>query len=86
MLFDYVVWFRNPAFAPDDQDYEWPACFVIEAESQAAAHEWGDRLARSHAARASETFLRSTVEFSKGDRRLPIVRVGEEASDEKIGW
>jgi hypothetical protein len=57
MLFEYVAWFRNTAFAPDDQDYEWPACFTIQGQSPESALEWGDRLARSYATRASEIFL-----------------------------
>jgi hypothetical protein len=86
MLFEYVAWFRNPAFAADDQDYEWPACFAIQGQSPEAALEWGDRLALSYATRASEIFLWSRVEPTNGDARLPIVAVGEEASDQKIGW
>jgi hypothetical protein len=86
MLFDYVAWFRDPALPPEDQDYEWPACFIIDAQSPETAHEWGDRLARSYAPRARQVFRWSRVEPSKGDPRLPTVAVGEEASDQKIGW
>ncbi len=86
MLFEYVAWFRNPAFPSDDQDYEWPACFLVEAESAAAAQEWGDRLARSYAARASEMFLSSRVEPSKGDPWRPTMEVGDEDGDRRIGW
>jgi hypothetical protein len=86
MLFEYVVWFRSPALPTEDRDSEWPACFLVEAESPEAAREWGDRLARSRAARASELFLSSRIEPSTGDQRLPTVRAGEEASDQLIGW
>lgn len=84
MLFEYVAWFRDPAMRSDDQ--EWPACFLIEAQSPEAALEWGDRLSRSRAIRASEIFLWSRIGPTSGDARLPIVLVGEEASDRKIGW
>jgi hypothetical protein len=88
MLFEYVAWFCNPALPADDQDYEWPACFVVQARSAEAAEEWGDHLARSYATRCSEIFLRSCLDLPVGapDRRLPVICVGEEASDRKIGW
>ncbi len=86
MLFDYVAWFRNDALPPSDQGYEWPACFHIEAPSSEAAQAWGDHLARSYAVRVPEMiFLGSDLEPTT-DETQPVIHVGEEASDAKIGW
>jgi hypothetical protein len=85
----YTVWFRDELAADDDQDQEWPACFVVDASSAQDAHSWGDHLARSFSAkRESEIFLRSELEErieSKQDT-LPVIVVGHEASDVEIGW
>ena len=35
--FEYVVWFQDPSMPPDDEDFEWPAVFVIVADSSEAA-------------------------------------------------
>ena len=86
MLFQYVAWFRDPALPQDDEDYEWPACFLVDGESSDAARAWGDRLAREYAPRANQLFLWSRVEPPSRDASQPIVVVGEEASDRKIGW
>jgi hypothetical protein len=48
--------------APDDQDYEWAACFVIDALTITLAQAWGDRLAKDYAVHRDDTeFLSSNV-------------------------
>ena len=51
MRWAYSVWFRNLLVETDDQDYEWVAVFVIEADTADAARFWGDHLAESYARR-----------------------------------
>ena len=87
----YTAWFRDTRMPPDDQDYEWPACFLIEAATADEALSWGDRLARGFSERrVTEVYLSSHVEDESeadGDlSKLPVVRVGYEASDMEIGW
>ncbi len=90
MKFVYSVWFRNPHTTPDDQDYEWVACFVIKAADSQAALAWGDRLAQRYARRVGDDFLRSDVEDSalavENVDTLPMVEDGEDATDAIIGW
>jgi len=91
MEFFYSVWFRNSTFTPDDQDFEWPACFIIEARSQVDALEWGDHLSRNYVAdNSDEKFLRSDVEeisqWSDNLNELPRIKYGYEASNNEIGW
>jgi len=91
MRFIYTVWFRDPAFPPDDQDYEWPACFVVDAVGAAEARSWGDRLASAYAWRSKQETLSSSTEPLAstdllGVDPLPVVEYGVWASDEEIGW
>jgi hypothetical protein len=88
----YVVWFRDFEHEPEDQDYEWPACFVIRAASEEAALQWGDFLSKRHSQQnPTRQILQSHVEVA--DRAadpaissLPIVEFAVDASDEHIGW
>jgi hypothetical protein len=85
----FTVWFRDELAADDDQDREWPACFVIDASSAQDALAWGNHLARSFSARReSESFLRSGVEerIEPAQDTLPLVVAGHEAGDGEIGW
>lgn len=88
--FLYTVWFRDELAAADDQDREWPACFVVEARNASEAHAWGDHLARRFGSRRpSETFLHSEIEAQEAagaSSQLPVVAVGYEATDAEIGW
>ncbi|MEV3903445.1 hypothetical protein AB0K11_14065 [Mycobacterium sp. NPDC050551] len=94
--FEYAVWFRNLRRAHDDQDYEWPAVFAIEADTAEAAQAWGDHLARSFAARSDEIFLGSKIKPLSDEKKLlericdrpvvPLVVCGEEVADDEIGW
>lgn len=87
----YTAWFRDTLMPPDDQDYEWPACFLIEASTSGEALAWGDHLARGYSARmVTEVYLSSHVEDADSAEsdlsRLPVVPVGYEALDREIGW
>lgn len=91
--FVYIAWFRDPRFPSDDQDYEWVACFIIEAEDARSAQAWGDHLARDRAARKpEEPFLWSEVRspddpmFTNTTAPSPIVSCGVEATDKFLGW
>lgn len=84
----YTAWFRDRCASSDDQDVEWPACFVVIAATEAEAQSWGDHLAHSFGRRrGTEEFLRSDVEPACPNADgLPVVGVGYEASDGEIGW
>jgi hypothetical protein len=83
----YAAWFVNPRLPVDDQDREWVACIVIEADTPARAQAWGDVLAADRATRAGEPFLSSSVDIvEESARELPVVRDGERADDDHIGW
>jgi hypothetical protein len=90
MKFVYTVWLRNPSFPPDDQDYEWPACFVIDAENAAAAKSWGDHLAERYSKSSRQEVMTSSAESVEssdlsGIEELPIVMDGQDATDRHIG-
>lgn len=87
----YTVWFRDPALEETDPDVEWPACFLVEAATARLAQEWGDWLARRYAHGSNQRVVRSSTEDHEtcglpGIDALPLVRDGEEATDEEIGW
>jgi hypothetical protein len=94
--FEYVVWFRDPRLEPDDQDYEWPAVFAIDADTPDAARTWGDHLAHAYATRMGEIFVSSKVELlpdtttpahtGNAAPLMPVVPYGHEATHEEIGW
>ncbi len=85
--FEYVVWFQDPSMPPDDENFEWPAVFVIVARNSEAALQWGDVLSKSYAARTDQVFLSSKVDNDPSfDSRLPRVSHGELATDQQIGW
>ena len=91
MKYIYTAWFRNDDLPADDPDCEWPACFVIDGTTESSAKDWGDRLSRRYAAEHRQAFLRSSTETLEhstlpGTDSLPIVRQGQDASDEEIGW
>ena len=91
MKFLYTVWFRDPYSAAEDQDHEWPACYVIEASDDLGALAWGDRIALSYSRRQGQELLFSSVEsFGSssvpGKEGLPVVGYGEEIGDDEIGW
>lgn len=91
MKFIYTVWFRNLKLPTDDQDHEWPACFVVDASGAPDAATWGDRLSSGYATRSGQQFLSSSVEVLEGaelpgKEGLPVIPYGYHATDEEIGW
>jgi hypothetical protein len=56
----------------DDQDHEWPACFVIDATAAARAQAWGDHLAKDYAMRRdNEEFLSISVAADDSSNAAP---------------
>lgn len=90
MDFIYTAWFRDPLAQPSDEDYEWPACIVIRSEKMEDAQKWGDVIAQSRSQTLPPAiFLHSTIEtIERSDYTadLPIISVGENPTDEEIGW
>jgi hypothetical protein len=92
MNYLYTVWFRNNTLQPDEQDYEWPACILIDAESEEKAIEWGNQLANKRLNKIkTEMFLRATAEAVEDDSKeelqsVPKVKYGIESTDDQIGW
>jgi len=91
--FLYTVWLRdNEAEPNEDQDYEWPACFIIEAASSSNARKWGDQLAISYCKRTSNSFIESKIEdlklFESNNNIVdaPRIKYGYEATDDELGW
>lgn len=89
--FLYTAWFRDPHAKETNQDYEWPACFIIEAKTYEDAHSWEDFLSLIRETRLpSAVFLTSYIEKSDQseviDLNVPFVTYGERVSDDKIGW
>ena len=91
MKFVYTVWLREPSLTSDDQDYEWPACFVIDGRTRESAQAWGDFLATRYVRTRAYVLLSSSLEPREttklpGVDALPCVVEAEEVSDEDIGW
>lgn len=91
MTYVYIVWFRDTSLPENDQDHEWPACFLIEGTVEKTAQTWGDYLAKKYAHAQGVTLLHSSLETVTsstlpGLELLPVIREGHEASDEQIGW
>ena len=84
----YTVWFRDPDALPEDEDYEWPACFILTAPTLDKALEWGNYLAIGFAKKSKNLFLKSGIEKANETKTkdLPIIKYGYYASDEEIGW
>ena len=88
--FEYSVWFKNRDADPTDQDYEWVACFMIDASTTTDAKDWGDLLSQDFAARNGSNEVMSSsvsaIDPGEASSKLPKVSFGERASDELIAW
>jgi hypothetical protein len=88
----YHVWFRDNNLHPEEEDYEWVACIVIEAITQDTAKEWGDKLSKDYITRKnSNEFIKSGVEKYEREKYtdlsdVPFIKYGHFVSDEEIGW
>ncbi len=91
MRYVFTVWLTEPTLPPDDIDYQWPACFLIDAQSETSAKEWGDHLSLQYAMKRGGTVIRSDIEALEtstlpGLDHLPVITEGQDATDEEIGW
>ena len=91
MKYLYTVWLRELSLEEDDPDYEWPACFLIDGVNEQSAQDWGDWLSQRHADCNNQHVVSSTVEALEtctlpGVAELPLIREGEDATDDEIGW
>lgn len=87
--FLFVAWFRDESMPPSDQDYEWPACFFILADTENDALNWGDTLSKKYAVGSNQIFFRSYIDnypYTGQDSELPIIKYGQLDVDEVIGW
>jgi hypothetical protein len=90
----YVVWFRDLLLPSGDQDAKWPASIKIIATSAEEAAAWGNHLAASLCARrealalisASVVAIDQSASSSVETQYEPTVHVGDEATDDDIGW
>ncbi|MBN2285051.1 MAG: hypothetical protein JXI43_01285 [Tissierellales bacterium] len=92
MEYLYTVWFKNKLLDPNDQDHEWPACIIIEAEDSKKATEWGDFLAKKYSNKiGTESYIHSSIEILNLEKdtelsSTPRIKYGYEATDNEIGW
>ena len=92
MKYLYTVWFRDNSVPKDDQDYEWPACIIINAKTESNALIWGNHLAKKYSKETSSldmlwSKVESVFEYSECDlSTTPIIEYGYEASNSEIGW
>lgn len=87
--FLYVSWFRDPQFEMDDQDYEWPASFLIIAKGPELALDWGNRLSVDYSNRTKQQFFRSYIDetyVQTIDDEIPVIEYGDNPTDNVIGW
>ena len=89
----YSAWFRDTKFPPDDQDYEWVAVFIVEANSESDALEWGDHLSKNYSSRyEDQQFYKSGIGHPSeyvdclGFNDTPKVKYGQMPTDEYVGW
>jgi len=85
-LYEYSVWFRDHNSLPTDQDYEWVACFNLEASSSQEARSWGDEISKSYSIRNPKNEFLKSIVIPTGDIQLPKVKFGFMPSDRYIGW
>lgn len=76
MKFWYTAWVRDNRLPSDDQDFEWPLCFIIEGQTEISAREWGDLVARKYAYDTKEEFVSSTI--VPADAELSPVEIAAE--------
>ena len=92
MKYLYTAWFRDHQKRVCDQEFDWPAYLVIEAESERSAREWGDKLALQRLdPSGSEQLLYSSAEVADSwpagrIAAVPRIQHGEIISATEIGW
>ncbi|TGJ99804.1 hypothetical protein EHO58_19415 [Leptospira selangorensis] len=89
MLHLYVVWFQDDLLPEDDQDYEWVACMLIDADSKEKALQWGDHLSRGYVKNNNLIILKSYLDEyinNEKNNQLPLIKYGKSYTDDYIGW
>lgn len=74
-----------------DEDYEWCASIVIEADSSLDAKKWGDKISNKYSSKnTTEKFLHSTIQlYAKEDFTnidIPTIPYGYWPLDDEVGW
>lgn len=92
MNYLYRAWLRDNALHSDEQDHEWPACILIDAEMKEKAIERGNQLAnkRLESIKTEIILLSNADEVginSKNElQNSPKVKYGVEATNDGIIW
>jgi hypothetical protein len=91
MKYIYTVWFNDASLPAEDPDFDWPACFIVDAKNQLFAKKWGDYLSLKYAQKngmeISSSDVKNLSESSmKNTHALPEIEDGQEAGDDVIGW
>ncbi len=92
MEFVFTALIQDDDLDPQDLDYEFPACFIVEAQSTEMALSWGNNLVMVHCLNnATHKVINTVVEpihnYSEHAlTSLPKVYYGVPVSDEVIGW
>ena len=92
MEFIFTALLRDNDLQPEDEDFEFPACFIVEAGSKAKALSWGNDVTADHCLNNPAHELFSTAVESPNNypshvlEDLPKVKYGFMPSEEYIGW
>ena len=92
MNFVFTALLKDNDLQPEDQDFEFPACFIVEAESKAKALSWGNDVTLEHCLRNPAHKLIDTVVESSNNyaahvlEKLPKIKYGFMPSEEYLGW
>lgn len=92
MEFIFTALLRDNDLQPEDQDFEFPACFIVEAESKAKALSWGNDITLEHClSNPKHELINTVVESSKNYpahvlEELPKIEFGFMPSENQIGW
>jgi len=92
MDFVFAALLKDNDLQPEDQDFEFPACFIIEAENKSKALSWGNDVTVEHCLSNPSHELINTVVESPNNypshvlEKLPRIKYGFMPSEEYIGW
>ncbi len=92
MEFIFTALLRDNNLQPEDQDFEFPASFIVEAESKTKALSWGNDVTLEHCLNNStheplNTVIESANNYpSHALEKLPKIKCGFMPSEEQIGW
>jgi hypothetical protein len=92
MEFIFTALLRDNDFQPEDQDFEFPVCFIIKAGSKAQALSWGNDVTSEHClCNPAHELINTVVEATNSYpphvlAKLPKITYGSMPSEEHIGW